>query len=332
MSELAGLARRAATLARERAAAQVRDGLRGGRRKLAWLWSHRPPAQRATALFFVAFVAVVASWAILAQARLPGRLPTALDWAAARALVERDARPGDAVAVAPAWAERAREILPASVAVLAQARFDREDLVGVRRLWLLSLAETPGLRSDAEVDLADRAARSEEPARLGAFEVTRYDLAFPTLPLAFLPDRLAHASVSLGDERCTPDGAGRFRCRDGVVELERSVREIGGVPRPCLSTAAATPLDAPLVLAFPGSRIGRTLQGHAGATVGAASAPVRVAVLLEDEEVGSAELASGGWAPFRIDTSRSAGQARRLSLVVTSPGPLSLCLDAVVLP
>jgi hypothetical protein len=33
-----------------------------------------------------------------------------------------------------------------------------------------------------------------------------------------------------------------------------------------------------------------------------------------------------------VDTTRSAGQSRALSLVLTSPGRLALCLDALVLP
>ncbi len=333
MSEGTRLVRRAAALARERTAAHLREGLQGARLALLWAWSHRPPPLRAAAILLVAAIALVSAASVLFQARLPDRLPTALDWAAVRALVERDARPGDAAALSPAWAERAREVLPASVPVLAQARYAGEDLVGVRRVWLISLPDAPRFRWDAEVDLAERAARSEAPARLGAIEVTRYDLAFPSLPLAFLPDRLAQAEVSLGGEPCAPEGAGRFRCRDGAVEVQRSVRDVAGVPRPCLSAAAATPLDAPLVIAFPSTRIGRTLHGHAG-PVGplAGAATVRVAVLLDGEEIGAAEVVSAGWAPFRIDLTRSAGQARPLSLVLTSPAPLALCLDAVVLP
>jgi len=334
MSEVTRLVRRAASLARDRAATQVREGLYGARHALAWLWSHRPPPRRAAALLFATALALVSAASVLSQARLPGRLPTALDWAAVRALLERDARPGDAVAVSPSWAERARELLPASVPVLAQARYAGEDLVGVRRVWLVSLADAPGFRWDTEMDLAERAARSEAPARLGAIEVTRYDLAFPMLPLAFLPDRLAQAEVSLGGARCAPEGSGRFRCGagPGAVEVERAVREVAGVPRPCLSAAAAAPFDAPLVVAFPSARIGRTLHGHAGPAGGAGVAPVRVAVLLDGEEIGAAEVVSAGWAPFRIDLTRGSGQARPLSLVLTSPGRLALCLDAVVLP
>jgi hypothetical protein len=281
-------------------------------------------------------MALVSVWAVLVQARLAARLPSPVEWAAARSLLEGDARPGDAVALSPAWVERAREVLPASVPVLAQRRYAGEDLVGVRRVWLLSLPRAPRFAWQLEVDLLERAARSEEPARLGAIELTRYDLAFPTLPLAFLPDRLGRATVSLGDARCTRVAQERFRCGDGSATVQRSVREVAGVPRPCLSVEAPVGIDAPLVLAFPDVRIGRTLHGHAG-LAGAVRAspsgtPVRIAVELEGEEVGSAEVTPSGWDAFRIDMTRVAGHTRRLALVVTSPGPLALCLDALVLP
>jgi hypothetical protein len=283
---------------------------------------------------FVGAVATVAAWAVLAQARLPAALPTALDWAAVRALLERDARPGDAVALSPPWPERAREVLPASVAVLAQPRYAGEDLVGVRRVWMLSLPDSPRFRWDVEVDLLERAARSDDPVRLGAFEVTRYDVAFPTLPLAFLPDRLARATVRLGEAPCLPDGAGRFRC-DEFAEVERSVREVAGVARPCLAATTPEPLEAPLVIEFPPGRIGRTLHGHAGVVGSAApgGAPIRIAVHLEGEEIGAAEIEqAAAWSGFQIDMTRVAGQTLPIALVLTSPAPLRLCLDASVLP
>ncbi len=188
--------------------------------------------------------------------------------------------------------------------------------------------------------------------------MTRYDLADPTLPLAFLPDRLAHASVTLGGVPCRAETPGRFGCGEGDVELARTVRDVGGAPRPCLSISAAAPLDAPVAVTFPPMRVGRTLHGHVGLSEGASlprsspaggaaarggradgptgaagpPAPVRLAVLLDGEEVGTAEMSGAGWALFRIDMTRSAGQTRAISLVLTTPGRLALCLDALVLP
>lgn len=330
MSELSRLAARAAAVVRERAAEGARETVRAARDRAAEAWARRPPAPRAAALAFTAAVALCGAFTIVAQARVVGRLPAPLDWAAARALVERDARAGDAVALAPAWAERAREVFPSSVPVLAQRRYAGEDLVGVRRVWLVALPDAPWSRYDAELDVVERAARSEAPARLGGLEVTRYDLAFPTVPLAFLPDRLGQAAVSLGGVPCAAD-AGRFRCGEGAAQVAREVRDVDGVPRPCLSAESPAPLDTALELAFRPVRVGRTLHGHVGAAAGAGVAPVRVAAVLDGEEVGAAEITPRGWTPFRIDMTRSAGQSRTLSLVLTSPGRLALCLDALVL-
>ena len=332
MSELSRLAGRAATLLRERAVAASRDSLRSALAALAWAWDRRPPAPRAVAIAFAAAMGLAGAWSVLDQARLASRLPSPLDWAAARALVERDARPGDAVALSPAWAERAREILPASVPLVPSARLGTEDLAGVRRVWLLSLPGAPRFRWEAELELANRASRAEPSARVGAIDVARFDLASPTLPIAFLPDRLARAAVALGGTSCEPAGAGRFRCGEAAV-IERTVREVDGAARPCLSATTAVPLDAPLEIAFSPSRVGRIVGGHVGlAGRDPAAAPVRIAVLLDGEEIGATEIARDGWAPFRIDTTRSAGQVRAISLVVTSPARLALCLEALVLP
>jgi hypothetical protein len=162
--------------------------------------------------------------------------------------------------------------------------------------------------------------------------VTRYDVAFPTLPLAFLPDRLGRAAVTMGDVRCLHAAETRFVCPAGAVEVERSVRDVEGVPRPCLTARAPTGLGVPLAIEFPVARIGRTLHGHVGPLGAASGAPVRIAVALEGEEIGSAEVSLATWVPFRIDMTRIAGSMRPLSLVLTSPGPLDVCLDAVVLP
>lgn len=329
----ASLAARAGAHLRAEAAAAARRALRSAAAGAAWLWTRRPPAPRAAALAFVIGAAVVSAASILAQAGLAGRLPSALDWAAARTLVERDARPGDAVIVSPAWAERAREVMPGGVPVLAVARTSGEDLIGVRRAWLVSLPYAPRFTWDAELDLLERAARADPGARLGALEVTRYDLAFPSLPLAFLPDRLGDAEPSLGDEVCATDARGGVVCPLAGARVAREVREVDGVARPCLVFSFERAPASPLVLTFTAQRLGRTVQGHAGPAGGADGAvAVRVAVQVDGEEVGVTEVQGRSFAPFRIDTTRFASQVRSLTFVVTPSGATQLCLDAVTVP
>lgn len=291
----------------------LREGLRSWAEMVRWLWARRPPPPRVAALAFALGAAACGALTVVAQARLPGRLPSRSDWIALRTLLEREARPGDAVVLSPHWAERAREILPTSVPVLAQATYAGEDLVGVRRLWLVSIPGAPGFTFDAEKELLERTARAEPQSRVGAFEVARRDVAFPVLPLAFLPDHLAPAEAARG-------------------HVVREVREVAGAPRPCLVLRPAG--GEPLAVGFPAVRIGRVVRGHVG-PIGAPAAgtAIRVAVVVEGDEAGAADVATAGFAPFQVDTTRFAGAVRPLSLVVTSPGPpAELCLDAVTLP
>lgn len=307
------------------------EGLTDGLRRLAAaaraLWARRPPARRFAAIAFVAAALATGAAAVVVQARLRTRLPSARDWAAVAALLERDGRPGDAVALSPPWAERARAILPPSLPVFANARYEGEDLVGVRRLWLLSIPGAPGFSFGTEAQLLRRAARPRPAERIGAFELARYDLAFPTLPLAFLPDRLAQAEVTRGAERCAPDVEGGFRCADARVA--REVRDVGGAPRPCL--VAALGAGPPLVVEFPPVRVGRSVRGHGGAIDGG-DAPLRVSVVVDGEEAGAAEISGAGFLPFEVDTTRFAGEVRRVALVLTPSGGADVCLDAVTLP
>lgn len=323
------------TRAARRLGGFARNSASSAARGASFVWRRRPRGARAAALLFTSGSAGLGAAGILLQAGLAARLPRPLDWAAAAALVERDARAGDAVLLSPPWAERARLVLPARVPVLAGAP-DDDVLTGVRRVWLVSLPQSPGFSWAPELALLERAARSGFSAPLGGLEVTRFDVAAPILPLAFLPDRLAGAQVSLGDLPCPPEGAG-FRCPGpAAVRVERTVREIDGLPRPCLLAAPDPAAGAPLVVTFPAIPVGRSLRGHAGVAGDAAAglgAAVRIAVQVDGEEAGAAEISGGGWHAFQLDTSRLAGPARTVSLVLTSAEtPGALCLDAVTLP
>jgi len=300
---------------------------------LAW-----PPGRRHAAALFAAGILATGMYGWFFTSTLSGRLPSALDWRAASAVLERDSRPGDAVALAPWWAERAREVLPAWIPVMAFPRLAGEDLVGVRRVWLLSLPGAPGHRLDLARDLAGRTGAVAGPQRLGGLELTRYDLRSPTLPLAFLPDRLASASVSVGGRPCSPDRRGVFRCpAQPFVVVAREVREVDYLPRPCLY-AHPSPGE-PIILSFPAVPLGRVLRGHTGIVGEAAlegKAPVRLSVKIGDEEVGSVEEppAKPGWHTFEIDTVRHAGHSGTVTLTVTAADVARrhLCFDAYTLP
>jgi hypothetical protein len=299
------------------------------------LW---PPSRRHWAGLFAAGIVALGIHGWWFHATLAGRLPSILDWRAAAAVLGRDARPGDAVALEPWWAERAREVLPAWLPVMAFPRLAGEDLVGVRRVWLLALPGAPRHRADLGGDLAARAAAVSGPQRLGGLELTRYDVRSPTLPLAFLPDRLASATVSVGDRPCARDARGAFRCpAPPFVVVAREVREVSYLPRPCLY-AHPSP-GAPLTLSFPGVPLGRALRGHTGIVGEAAWAgksAVRLSVKIDGHDEGFTEEppAQPGWHPFEVDTARHAGRSVTVTFVVTAPDVTRrhFCFDAYVLP
>ncbi len=328
MSELRALLDAAAARVGTAAARAARTALR-----LLW-----PPGERHWAALFAAGVVALSVYGWWFYSALPDRLPSTLDWRSAAVVLGRDARPGDAVALAPWWAERAREVLPAWLPVMAFPRFAGEDLVGVRRVWLLALPSAPGRRFDLDGDLTARAAAIAGPQRLGRLELTRYDLRAPTLPLAFLPDRLATATVSVGGHACARDARGAFHCPGPpFVVVAREVREVDYLPRPCLY--AHPPPGAHLIIAFPAVPLGRALRGHTG-IVGEAAlvgvAPVRLSVKIEDQDAGTFEEppAQPGWHPFQVDTVRHAGRSGTVTFDVTASDVerRHFCFDAYTLP
>lgn len=319
-------------LARE--AALLRETLAATGGLAARLWAARPPPRRAWAMAFLAAAAAAAAASVLARAALADRLPSPRDWEAVRTILERDARPGDAVLVEPAWAERARAVLPPATPLLPLASLEGEVLLGVRRVWVLAFASAALASRERQAALLLRGSLAGPPVRTGALELSRVDLTYPSVPLAFLPDHLSRAAVSLGDAPC-PASNGAFRCPGAApVTVAREVREVGGAPRPCIAVSAARGLPAPLELAFPSALLGRAIRGHAGALVAPSlPAPLRVSVRVSGEEAGTEDLSGGGFLPFRADTARFAGVARAVSLTLTTPGvPARFCLDAAILP
>jgi hypothetical protein len=225
--------------------------------------------------------------------------------------------------------------LPTTVPVLLLRRVAGEDLVGVRRVWLVSLPDAPGSSPRPASDLAARAVAVDGPQRLGALEVTRFTIAAPTLPLAYLPDRLAGAEVRLGEQACAGDASLAFRCAEATApSVVREVREMDATARPCILAAPDPAAGAALVLTFPGVPVGRALRGHAAA-VGPRGAPVRLAARIDGEEVGGVEVSGApGWHAFQLDTTRFAGGLRQVAFVVTGAGPDAppICLEAMTVP
>lgn len=291
-----------------------------------------PPRPRHAAALLAAAVAALGLGGMGFQGGLRGRLPADLDWRAAAAVLERDARPGDAVALSPWWAERARLVLPPGLPVLSLPRYAGEDLLGVKRIWLLALPGAPGAGEAVARDLAARAGGGEPAQRIGAFALSRWDLATPALPISFLPDRLAGATVTVAGEPCPAAGPLAFAC--GPTRVARQVREVGGGPRACIAVRAEG--SDPVEIRIPGVPSARLLRAHAGLVASGARVPgpvVRVAVRAGPGEEAEVEISGPGWRGFDVDTALDAPSARDVELVVSPPGPgREICVDAAVLP
>jgi hypothetical protein len=303
-------------------------------------WSRRPSRGTLVARTFVMAVGLAGALSLLAQTRLADRLPTDLDWRAAAELLERDSRPGDVAVVSPAWAERARAELPARLPVFSLRRYAQEPLLGVNRIWLVTLSDAPGASDRIGLDIAARADVMGGAQRVGALTVTRYDLAQPARPLAFLPDRLASATAKAGEHGCEPAGPLELRCATEPPErIAREEREAGGIPRPCITVTPGAARTGPVAITFPAVPMGASLRGGAG-TVGRlpapAAAPIHFALQVDGREIAAMDLpsAAAAWSRFDVSTGALSGQPHAVTVVLTSPDPAgrTVCFDAWTLP
>jgi hypothetical protein len=285
--------------------AQVRGWLAAAAQVPRRAWAGRPTAARAGAILLALALAGLGLGSLLAQAALPARLPSALDWRAVAALLQRDGRPGDAVLLDPAWLERAREVVPPGLPVLALLRLGDDRLPGVRRAWLLAAPAARPPRSTLALELG-RQARAASSQRLGALEVTCYELGAPLLPVAALADRAP----------------------PGTPVLQR---DAGGTPRRCLALFP-TP-ERPATLAFPALPLGRALSGHALLLPGGGDGPVRVAFQVDGAEVGALELGGDGWRAFELETTQPPGtHAVTVTASALRADARPVCLEALAIP
>jgi hypothetical protein len=289
--------------------AQLRDDLgaqlRGSWRRwllgLQRLWAGRPPQPRLAAQVLVAALLLLGLASLDARGRLADRLPSATDWRALEALLERDARPGDLVAILPPWLERARQVVPARLPVLASSALDTEWLPGARRVWLVA---AEGVTTLAPVHPLAGRARASVTQQVGLLRVTRLDLAAPVLPVTSLAERIG------ADTRW---------------------RDIQGVARRCMDLVpAAEPLVGPEP---PPLLLGSALAGHVALLRPGPAGPARLLIGLDGAPALPIVVTErGGWQPFRIDTMRFAGTSRFVTLEAEAPAGAVLCVEALVLP
>ena len=238
-----------------------------------------------------------------ARARLTDRLPSPLDWRALTALLERDARPGDLVAILPPWLERARLAVPARLPVLATSALEAEWLPGVRRVWLVAAERRhhPG-----------HAAPAGRPHRLGRHPAAGAAAGDPARPgRAGAPAGLAGASGAAG----RPAG-GRSRGWPAAA---------WSCPRGPARWRASRCRPSPL---------GNALAGHAALLPPSSAGPARLLVQVDDGPPIPVVVGAGrrlAAVPHRHHAA-SPHASHSVTIEAEAPAGGALCLEALVLP
>ena len=138
--------------------------------------------------------------ALLFDLTLSLRLPDDAAWAEAAAALRGSAKPGDAVQLWPAWAERGRLFIDAAP-VLAEEDLGAADYAGVRRLWVLSLPHLPFLSRPDGALLGRGATAVSSERRFGALALRAWDLHGPEIAADLTAAREEH-EVDYVARRC----------------------------------------------------------------------------------------------------------------------------------
>jgi hypothetical protein len=262
---------------------------------------------RWTSVLPLGALAAAGVYALAVDLSIPHRVPSTADWAEVAGAIRARSRPGDAVQIWPAWAERARAFID-STEVYTDEDFAAADYPGASRLWFVSLPSAPNGRVDRARDaLRSRGAAPMAPAeRFGALALEPWDLRAP--PLA------TDLTALLGP---------------------RQHHEVDYVPRRCAGVPVGPP-QAPARLRAAGDA-GTALHVRAGIVDGPAydrlRPPVAVTIAIDGERrqlaVAPVDEPRAAW--FRLDEPVPPGPPRRdFAFEVSSPDPAGrwLCLQA----
>jgi hypothetical protein len=267
-------------------------------------------------------------WLVLPPAR-----PAPEDTARAAAAVRAEWAPGDAIAVRPWWAQRAREHLGELPWVLSRD-LEAEDLSRFSRLWVLA---QPGHHGRLWRD--GRNALEAERA-FGPLRLARYRLPPPEEVLFDFRARLQDARVSMrtrgGERPCAPWLQDRWVCSPADWNfVGRMIVELGADPREVIWTHPSE--EGPISIAYEGVPHGRALLVHTGFTPPAARAldggPVGLEVEVDGQVLGRIEQENQtGFFPTRIDLTRLPDRPHRVTFRVSAPraGMRHFCWTAEV--
>lgn len=138
-------------------------------------------------------VGAIVLYELTAHAVIQSRVPDDADWQAAAVAVREAHAPGDAILVAPAWADPILRLHLGDLAPIPVA--GRSDLAPFERAWELSIRGRRGEASALGLPVALE-------QRFGRVTVRRFDLG-PSSVRVNLTSRVRHAEVSRGARPCT---------------------------------------------------------------------------------------------------------------------------------
>lgn len=304
------------------------------------------PLQRRASLAAAALVALVALLSLAFWATLDSRLPTDDDYREVNERLARDAREGDVLVFAPAWADRGRDFITA-LPTLPGHELNEDPFPGYRRIWLLAPRHLPRFSlAEARGELLARpdvqATATPGGIAVGALWLEPFELNRPR-PLHLFADELRTATVTLGTAPCRWEGR-RFQCpRADWNYVGAGWYEVEEKPFRCIWAHPVE--DAPLRITFRGVQRAGVLRGRAafvGRSAAGGGAPVRLELSRGKEAVGAVEFPNGtGLQPFELVLA-SASQvepadtdsAGELTFTVTArhAGRRHFCFDAWLEP
>ncbi len=272
-------------------------------------------------------------------AHLPAAMPTDAEYQDAAKAVRAEFVEGDAVAVAPEWADKFRMVLH-GYPFVAVPDLLHTDLSQVKRLWLLELPSLP--RSNAEQTaraLSGLLQPDGEPKRFGKLVLQRYTNANFLEPKFDFTRDLGRANVSIqfnGQRMDCPRDGEEHHCPRGPT-ISREWREIDFAPYRCIGANA---LGRPeLVVEYPDALLGQRLEVLAGVTGemgwkhSAEYTPVKLTVDVDGKRLGELVITPGTVPPQRmhVDTSSLDLQAMhdvRFAVTSDNPKEREFCFDA----
>jgi len=265
----------------------------------------------------------------------PALSPDLEDYEQVEKTIRAEFKDGDAIAVRPWWAARAREYV-GDLPFIQVRDLAAEDLSLYSRLWVISL---PGHHNDLAGPFRDETYRLEKEQEHGSLVLKGYRLPQRAEVLYDFRKELQSAQVVIraknAPKQCARWIDDRWVCsRHDWNFVGRLIVELGDDPREVIW---AHPADDPIEIKYTQVPGGKTLLVHTGFTPPAArtaeGADVTLLVLLNGREIGKIVQGNkSGYFERQIDFDPYGPGPHDITFVVKAPngGMRHFCFDGQV--